>query len=97
VISSLRRRIRRLEEELFLPPDGDPPLLIRVTGGLPEGKDAELVLHATLGHAGRLDSLPAEPLNVFESRALDAAAAAGEPFVVVQLPAIAYGKPAFRR
>jgi hypothetical protein len=76
-MNTLWRRVRRIEEELFLLPDGDPPALIRMAGGLPN------VLHATIGPNLRLDSMLGESQADFEARALDAATDAGKPFVVV--------------
>jgi hypothetical protein len=74
--SGLWRRIRRLEEDRILPPDGSP-ILIKIAGGLPD------VMHAILGPRWRLDALPGEPLEAFETRVLTAAEAMGEDLVIM--------------
>ena len=76
-MNTLWRRVRRIEEELFLPLDGDPPLLVRIAGGLPAA------LHASIGPNRRLDAMPGEPQADFETRALEFAGETGEAFVVV--------------
>jgi hypothetical protein len=76
--SGLWRRIKRIEDELFLPSDGAPPMLIRVASGLPG-----CWLHASIGRDLHLEAEPGESQAGFESRCLDEAVVLGASFVVV--------------
>ena len=77
-MTDLDRRVKAIERHLsrLPPPGGTQPALIVIRGGLPD------VLHATAGEL-RFVCAPDEPLDEFKDRVLDAAAEAGEPFVVI--------------
>jgi hypothetical protein len=77
-LTDLDRRVTAVERHLSrLPPrGGTQPTLIVIRGGLPD------VLHATAGDL-RFVCAPDEPADEFKDRVLDAAAEAGEPFVVI--------------
>jgi hypothetical protein len=78
--AALWRRIRRIEEDLFLPPSGYSPVLIHIAGGLPNGGD---VLHATIGRDLHLEAAPQETVAEFEDRCSDEATKIGAEFVVI--------------
>jgi hypothetical protein len=77
-LTDLDRRVTAIERHLSrLPPrDGTEPTLIVIRGGLPDE------LHATAGDL-HFVCAPNEPFDEFRDRVLDAAAEAGEPFVVI--------------
>jgi hypothetical protein len=77
-LTDLDRRVTAIERHLCrLPPrGGTQPTLTVIRGGLPD------VLHATTGDL-RFVCAPDEPFDEFKDRVLDAAAEAGEPFVVI--------------
>ena len=77
-MTDLDRRVTAIERHLCrLPPrGGTQPTLTVICGGLPD------VLHATAGDL-RFVCAPDEPFDQFKDRVLDAAAEAGEPFVVI--------------
>jgi hypothetical protein len=78
-MSSLERRITRLEAWSDLPPeDGGGPRLILIRGG-PAALDR---LHAACGD-NRLDADPGEGIEAFKERALAWATAIGAATVIV--------------
>ena len=73
----IERRVSRLEG-LFLPPDNNEPVLIRIAGGLP-GSDMR---HASIGNL-QVFAEPGESQADFEKRCLDEAALLSAPYVIV--------------
>ena len=71
---SLKDRIASLEQRRT-PPE---PQIVTMRGGLSEFDDTQ----ATIGDA-TIERDPAEPFPAFQTRALAAAKAAGEPFAII--------------